>query len=498
MLSLDYSKLLILAVVIAIVLFWPPKNKSFHRRGIDPGFLNLKVWPARIWFLLRGRNIVEQAYLQEKDAPYLLQSLNEDSLVLPPKYLPELRMLPGGKLSASEALVTSVLGQHSGVDVVLKDRQHYDIARVQLMRSLPTLVPILSAKVDSILSETLAACSTADFTHVKIKEIVSALVLRTTLLTFVGPELCENTELQWLVEEFTNIVRDMAIFLLFIPKFLRPVLWPVLPPTARMKRLHERVRRILFPKTEKNVKSSRDFPTVIDHFVATSEIVDEKEIVAKFLVLMAGALHTTKMSTSHAIIDLCASPECVDELRNEALAENLNDLPWHLDQVSCLKKLDSFLKESQRFNPPNYLSFDRIATSTFTLQDGTAIPKGTFISMAAGPMAMDPGYYEDAQTFSATRFCKTDESAVESGAEKSQWAHEFVSTESGNIHWGHGRFTCPGRWYASAVMKVVIAQILRKYEVKFPEGQRERLPNVYLDLIVEPNPKQVVRFRARE
>lgn len=45
-------------------------------------------------------------------------------------------MLPATKLSASLALVTSVMGQHSGVDVILKDRQGYDIARVQLTKSL--------------------------------------------------------------------------------------------------------------------------------------------------------------------------------------------------------------------------------------------------------------------------------------------------------------------------------------------------------------------------
>lgn len=57
-------------------------------------------------------------------------------LVLPPKYLPELRMLSGSKLSASDALVVSVLGQYSGVDVILKDRQAYDVTRVQLTKSL--------------------------------------------------------------------------------------------------------------------------------------------------------------------------------------------------------------------------------------------------------------------------------------------------------------------------------------------------------------------------
>jgi hypothetical protein len=73
---------------------------------------------------------------QAKGTPYLLQTLIEDVLVLPPKYLPELRMLPSSKLSASDALVVSVLGQYSGVDVILKDRQAYDVTKLQLTKSL--------------------------------------------------------------------------------------------------------------------------------------------------------------------------------------------------------------------------------------------------------------------------------------------------------------------------------------------------------------------------
>jgi len=71
-----------------------------------------------------------------KNTPYFLQTLIDDVLVLPPKYLSELRMLPGTKLGASDALVTSVLGQYSGVDIILKDRQAYDVTRLQLTQSL--------------------------------------------------------------------------------------------------------------------------------------------------------------------------------------------------------------------------------------------------------------------------------------------------------------------------------------------------------------------------
>jgi hypothetical protein len=76
--------------------------------------------------------------------------------------------------------------------------------------------------------------------------------------------------------------------------------------------------------------------------------------------------------------------------------------------------------------------------------------------------------------------------------------HEFVGTEIDTIHWRHGRSTRHGIWYAIALMKINVAQIILKYNFKFPEGQKEWSPNVYLDLIVEPNPKQAVLFELSE
>jgi cytochrome P450 len=112
-------------------------------------------------------------------------------------------------------------------------------------------------------------------------------------------------------------------------------------------------------------------------------------------------------------------------------------------------------------------------------------------------MAMDSEFYENPGRFSVSRFCGVSISRTAPTPENPQTSVNYVGTENGNIHWGHGRFTCPGRWYASAVMKIVLAQIITKYDVKFPEDQNERLPNVYLDLIVEPNSKQTVLLKLR-
>ena len=66
----------------------------------------------------------------------MVQTLLGDQVVLGPKYLPELRMLPESKLNATAALVDSVLGTYSGVDILLRDHLSSDICRAQLSKNL--------------------------------------------------------------------------------------------------------------------------------------------------------------------------------------------------------------------------------------------------------------------------------------------------------------------------------------------------------------------------
>lgn len=60
------------------------------------------------------------------------------------------------------------------------------------------------------------------------------------------------------------------------------------------------------------------------------------------------------MAAVHALYDMCANPEYIKELRAEAQEALLSDGgSWKLGTVRKLRKLDSFLKESLRFNQPD-------------------------------------------------------------------------------------------------------------------------------------------------
>lgn len=86
-------------------------------------------------------------------------------------------------------------------------------------------------------------------------------------------------------------------------------------------------------------------------------------------------------------------------------------------------------------------------------------------------------------------------------------AHQFVNTGLDNITFGHGRFACPGRFFASNESKVILGMLLLEYEVKFGEageegGRRgqeaEKRPEnqVFADACF-PNPEVKILIRKR-
>ncbi|CAG9981478.1 unnamed protein product, partial [Clonostachys byssicola] len=205
------------------------------------------------------------------------------------------------------------------------------------------------------------------------------------------------------------------------------------------------------------------------------------------------------MAATHALFDLCAMPEYVGALREEAesaLAESGG--VWQYSTIKKLRQLDSFLKESQRVNQSTFLGFDRKVMSTIKLSDGTILPPGSLIMMPGGPMSRDPEYYKNPGSFDGRRFYSSaanlsdDASKVSAGT-----TQDYTGIEPGNLSWGNGRFTCPGRWYGAAMIKLILANLLIRYDISFPEGQTERPANTKYDTEVHPDFGAKICFAKR-
>ena len=79
---------------------------------------------------------------------------------------------------------------------------------------------------------------------------------------------------------------------------------------------------------------------------------DPVNVARRQIFLGLGSIHTTASAANHAIHDLCAHPELVAPLREEL--EQVVGRNGDLSKQVLMKlwKMDSFLSESQRVNPP--------------------------------------------------------------------------------------------------------------------------------------------------
>ena len=152
------------------------------------------------------------------------------------------------------------------------------------------------------------------------------------------------------------------------------------------------------------------------------------------------------------------------------------------------------------------MSFNRKLQESYTIpssSQSTTLPMNSYIAVAAGPISASPEVYNAPETFDGLRFHRL---RSESGADSH--SHQFVNTGLDSMTFGHGRYACPGRFFASNESKVILATLLLKYDIKFGnEGEEsgrsgasaEKRPEnqVFADACF-PNPSVKVLFRRRQ
>lgn len=190
------------------------------------------------------------------------------------------------------------------------------------------------------------------------------------------------------------------------------------------------------------------------------------------LVASMAALHTTTMLSTHVIFDLLARPQYIEPLRREleeVLAGQSESYPTK-NSMPRLRKLDSFMKESQRFNPLGLLTFERKVLRDITLHDGVVLPKGCHYAVPAHFYGTDKEMWERPHEFDGYRFLKL------RGQKKGTSSAKFTFIETGVgendiMAFGHGVHACPGRFFANNEIKVILTYLLLNYDMKLPPGE---------------------------
>lgn len=75
---------------------------------------------------------------QYKDTPYVIHTCDNERLVIPDKFVEELKNLPDTQLSFKEELLDRFLGKYTKLDAVRGTNIHRDVVRFQLTKKLGT------------------------------------------------------------------------------------------------------------------------------------------------------------------------------------------------------------------------------------------------------------------------------------------------------------------------------------------------------------------------
>lgn len=144
---------------------------------------------------------------------------------------------------------------------------------------------------------------------------------------------------------------------------LRPLLARLFKETRRVAQHHATARRQLVPilmaRQESQKHTGYKKPNDMIQWImdgASSERFPPsfgKQAELQLLIGLAG-IHTTTLTCTHVLFDLAARPEYIAPLRHE-VREVMAATGGSLEKKDLVKlvKLDSFLKESQRLNPPD-------------------------------------------------------------------------------------------------------------------------------------------------
>jgi cytochrome P450 len=364
----------------------------------------------------------------------------------------------------------------------------------------------LNAAVDDYFPE-LVGQEAGRWNKFQPYQVLGKISARLAARALVGPELCRNeTWLDISVNYTESLFRTIVILRIF-PEWTHTTLRCFLPSYWNGKHYVRAAKRLLGPiiqdLLDKNDRgewapASDDAESNVLCWLAdTAKGRDrDAETLAHVEVLLAlASVHTTLLRMVNVLYDITAEPKFTEEIRNEIQqtfdADNGN---WSHGTYARLGKLDSVLRESQRMSPPTILGLKRLFKESFTFEDGTHVPRGAYTAMPVHAIENDPTVTADPTIFDGLRNYRLRQARLDT---KNREEYLFSSPEATVLSFGYGKSACPGRFFASLVVKLVFVKLLTEYDFRFKEGDA-RPRNLLVHEFLFCWPWQWMEVRKRE
>ncbi|KAG7044266.1 cytochrome P450 [Colletotrichum scovillei] len=483
-----YSFLSIVAGLFLLSTFY----RAFRRKNTIPMVNAPRFWEPRLLvqlsFLFNARKLVSKG-LKLNRAFRILTDIGVITVV-PSEFANEIRT--DSRLSYPQVITENFHARFPGFEGFREGTTDAalsrDIARKHLTHSLGIKM--------------LICCRNDYWTEINLREHVLKLVARLSSRVFLGEEITRNDDWIKVTTEYTTDAYIAAKILRLWPAKLRPLVHWILPCCIKLRRHVTKARSIIIAAIERRrlvkeaaIKSGKPIPTFNDVIEwleqDTKDTTSDYDPVVAQLILSQAAIHTTTDLLTQAILEVAATPEIVEPLRDE-INDAVDRLGWSKAAFHEMKLLDSVLKESQRRKPLAMTFMHRLVLEDTTLSNGDTIPKGSVIGVSADKL-WDPNVHENPERFDGYRFVRMRESGDSKVANQ---AH-LVSTSPNHLAFGYGKHACAGRFFAAHESKMALSNILRRYDWKLAPVSANEKP-LEFGLVLVANPKARISMRLRQ
>jgi len=435
-------------------------------------------------------------------------------ILLPRSHIQFVIDQPSSVLSMHDQAIENLQTDFTVTDPgLVRNPLHNKVITTKLTSQIGNLVPDLADETTWGLPQVWGA-DTKEFREVCVYDTLRRVIGLVTNRVFVGLPYCRDPVLLEAGMAYAQLVPLTSTLLRLFPRPARPLLAQLL--TLPIRRNTKVFFKLLRPEIERRLKAydarradpegkglepePNDFLQWSLHQAKESgdpHMWHPDTLAGRVLLLNFASIHTSSFAITNAVLDLVSSKkEHIDELREEistVLAEHGGR--WDKRALAQMEKLDSVMRESQRVNSFVTVGLGRLVTADagVTTPDGVHIPRGCMTVVPGYTLHMSGDVYEDPKEFRPFRFSekRADSSTEYLARARQQWA----TTTNEYVAFGHGKYACPGRFFAAAELKLMLAHIIMEYDF---EMQQSRPPNVWYAISRVPPMKATIRVKRRE
>ncbi|KAK7443296.1 hypothetical protein CaCOL14_012230 [Colletotrichum acutatum] len=330
-----------------------------------------------------------------------------------------------------------------------------------------------------------------------LKSALLDLVARISSRVFLGDVGCRNPAWLNITKEFTVNSFMACVELRKYPPGIRHIVHWFLPECKTVRVQGQMARNIINDILEARQLEDKQRLAMGLKAESRNDAIEWFDQMAKGhsydvgraqIALAMAAVHTTTDLLTQTLFDIMDHPQLIPVLREEIVTV-INQDGWEKTALYKLKLMDSVVKESQRIKPPNVVSMNRLALKDVKLPDGSILPAGSKMGVSAHSM-WDPSVHPDPKSWDGYRWLRKRQQVGQENL------HQLATTSPQHIAFGHGKHSCPGRFFAANEIKIALCFLIMNYEFELTPGVKPEpvLSGIQLD----SSPTARVQVRRRE